>query len=205
MATLRCRLAQSHSGSRPRNRAQFLDSQSSVFHRDDGLRHHSKRAKPLSFHHFCCICWLGGRLPFWMSILPLSRGPKGWTHGKFVVRILLSFPEGPGILELLHFVGSVVAGGRHSHTLSLPLRTTPWPDCSATGAASYTDCLAHWAISKPTVSTMKAGVGAIWFYCMSYFYYLWIYLTAHNLKVYTYICPCLQSHLCSFTTVKLAF
>lgn len=129
MATLRCRLAQSHSGSRPRNRAQFLDSQSSVFHRDDGLRHHSKRAKPLSFHHFCCICWLGGRLPFWMSILPLSRGPKGWTHGKFVVRILLSFPEGPGILELLHFVGSVVAGGRHSHTCRSLLE--PLPDLTA--------------------------------------------------------------------------
>lgn len=148
MATLRCRLAQSHSGSRPGNRAQFLDSQSSVFHRDDGLRHHSKRAKPLSFHHFCCICWLGGRLPFWMSILPLSRGPKGWTHGKFVVRILLSFPEGPGILELLHFVGSVVAGGRHSNTLSLPLRTTPWPDCSATGAASYTDSVLPTELSQ---------------------------------------------------------
>lgn len=38
----------------------------------------------------------------------------GWTHSKFVVWVLFSFPERPGISELLDFVGSVIAAEGHS-------------------------------------------------------------------------------------------
>lgn len=41
---------------------------------------------------------------------------KGWTHGKLIVWILFTLPEWPGVTELLHLVGSVVAGERRSHS-----------------------------------------------------------------------------------------
>lgn len=35
---------------------------------------------------------------------------------KFIVWVLFTFPEGPGILELVHFIGSVIAGKEQGRT-----------------------------------------------------------------------------------------
>lgn len=89
----------------------------------------NKHAKPPSSRHFCGMCWLGGWPPFWMSSLPLFfffRGLKGWTHSKFIVGILFSFPEWPGILELLHFIGSKVARERHTGAMTSFLSYKIW-------------------------------------------------------------------------------
>lgn len=104
-----------------------------------------KQAKPPSLHHLCSMWRLGGRRLFGTATLPLSRGPKGQTHGKFVVRILLSFPEGPGMLELLHFVGPVVAGERQTRCRSL---LEPLPDLTAAKSASYTDWVLPMELSQ---------------------------------------------------------
>lgn len=35
-------------------------------------------------------------------------------YSKFIVWIFFPFPEGTGVLELFHFIGSVIAGGEQS-------------------------------------------------------------------------------------------
>lgn len=40
------------------------------------------------------------------------------TDCKFIVWVLLPFPEGPGVLELVHFVGSVIAADKQDSSES---------------------------------------------------------------------------------------
>ena len=70
-----------------------------------------------------------------MSVLPL-KGQKGQTHSKFIVWILLSFPERPGVPELLHFIGSVVAAEGHSKAV-FSLLEKPLPDLISTKPVTY--------------------------------------------------------------------
>ena len=41
---------------------------------------------------------------------------KKSAHCKLIVRILFTFPEGPGVLELVYFVGSIIAAGETDGT-----------------------------------------------------------------------------------------
>ena len=95
----------------------------------------------------------------WMPSSPCSRGPQGWTYSKLIVWILFSFPERPGILELLHFIGSVVAG-KDTASVVLSLLQKALLDLTAQnlGHASREPSLTHYAL-KLTASTTRAGVG----------------------------------------------
>lgn len=107
-----------------------------------------KHTKPLSpgCHHFCGMSWKAAILDVQSTFL---WRPKGRTHSKFIVWILFSFPEWPWILELLHFIGPVVAGERDSHAIVIaPRKDSPWSGFNkAWGNETFrTPILTHWGL-----------------------------------------------------------
>lgn len=88
---------------------------------------------------------------------PCSRGLKGGTHSKLIVWILFSFPEWPRILELLHFVGSVVAGKDTATVLSYVPQKALSLTAQNLGHTSPDPTPGHHVL-KPRASTTRAGV-----------------------------------------------
>lgn len=142
-------LAPSHLSDKPRSRAHFLDSCSRVFHRDDSLPSGSwarETSNLPSFLLYTLVRWIVTILDTDFTFFFLKR-VKGWTHSKFIVGILFSFPEWPGILELLHFVGPIVAGEKHGHNAIVSLLAAR-SDCSKSWDAPYVEWVSLTQLSQ---------------------------------------------------------
>lgn len=149
---------------------------------------------PYGCHCFCDLHWLVGKLT-----LPCFRGQRGWTHSKFIVWILLSFPEWPGISELLHFIGSVVAGERHGHRAVAGL--LEWAVLGQISIEPWATSYTAWVLAtkRPPNCLHREGWRrcTIWFYC-SFFLFINPFHSSPPKKVYVFII-----HVCDFICVFL--